>query len=822
MCGLIALVVAIAWLLPGTTRGVADDPSAADYFEKQIRPLFVEKCHKCHGTGKIRGGLSLAGRDLLLKGGDSGAAAVPGKPKESLLVEAVEHRGELKMPPNGKLSATEIDHLKHWIEVGLPWPDARVTSPAPPAPGSVARPIDGDTSRAWWSFQPVRRADPPAVKDTAWPRSEIDRFILAGLEASGLKPAMPADKRTLLRRATFDLTGLPPTPEEVDAFLADESPDAFARVVDRLLASPHYGERWGRHWLDVVRYADARDLIQLPAESDFREAWRYRDWVVEAFNRDMPYAEFVRYQIAGDLLPPTRPGGINTDGLVATGMLAIADFVPGDVDKDQMIADYVNDEIDVVGRAFLGLTDRLRPLPRPQVRPDLHRGLLLAGGNLLQHPPDPRARCRATLHSSAYRSCRRTSWRESGARRRRQATAGGAGAAVPDSVDRAYIAHLKRLVTEQTARYLVAACEYRNDDRVGETPAGRTGETAEAPRGLAGRVGRFPRQGREAAAAAFTRPCATRRPASWTDPLSPGLPASCSGSAACRAHEASPPIRPRSRVWPRACVLRFRADDPQLADRLRRPGHCSGRTGPGCRRTPGRQARQRSRQGDRHDQRTCQGRTTVRRPCPARSTAHGALDRQPVRRLPGREDGRASQRLLGWEDSDVGKHGLSLMPEPGGPLAGDPSEQRPVGRHRRCTRRPTGSRSSASPGARTARPCIATAWRPVRRKGIDAVSSDPAIKALHLGGPGSGSSPRFRGDIAEVRVYDRQLDDAGRKRVETELHGPGSNRPTRNRCRETPSPNSSKSCSPPGGLSGWRRTHGGACSPPRSVRAWTI
>ena len=172
-------------------------------------------------SGKLRGGLSLARRDLLLKGGDSGSAAMPGKPKESLLVEAVEHRGELKMPPDGKLSATEIDHLRRWIEIGLPWPDAPATSPAKPATGSTGKSTDADEARAWWSFRPLRRADPPAVKDSAWPRSAIDRFILAGLEAKGLRPTPPADRRTLLRRATFDLTGLPPTPEEIDAFLAD-------------------------------------------------------------------------------------------------------------------------------------------------------------------------------------------------------------------------------------------------------------------------------------------------------------------------------------------------------------------------------------------------------------------------------------------------------------------------------------------------------------------------------------------------------------------------------------------------------------------------
>ena len=161
-----------------------------------------------------------------------------------------------------------------------------------------------EEKRRFWSFQPVKAVPVPAVQDESWPRTPVDRFILAGLEEKGLAHAPPAEKRTLIRRATFDLIGLPPTPSEIEEFLADDAPDAFARVVDRLLASPYYGERWGRHWLDTVRYADARDLIQLPAESDFREAWRYRDWVVEAFNHDLPYTEFLRAQIAGDLLPP--------------------------------------------------------------------------------------------------------------------------------------------------------------------------------------------------------------------------------------------------------------------------------------------------------------------------------------------------------------------------------------------------------------------------------------------------------------------------------------------------------------------------------------
>ena len=216
--------------------------------------------------------------------------------------------------------------------------------------------LAAEDDATFWSFRAVPAVKPPVTSEKSWVQSPVDQFILARLEERGLNPAPGADRRTLLRRATFDLTGLPPTPAEIDDFLADDSPAAFANVVDRLLESPGYGERWGRHWLDVVRYADARDLIQLPAESDFREAWRYRDWVVTAFNRDFPYDQFIRQQIAGDLLQPKDMSQIDAEALVATGMLAIADFVPGDVDKQQMIADYVNDQIDVVGRSILGLT----------------------------------------------------------------------------------------------------------------------------------------------------------------------------------------------------------------------------------------------------------------------------------------------------------------------------------------------------------------------------------------------------------------------------------------------------------------------------------
>ena len=214
---------------------------------------------------------------------------------------------------------------------------------------------EGERS-TFWSFQPLQKLIPPAVHPDTTVGTPVDAFILNKLENRGLIPSPGADRRTLIRRATFDLTGLPPTREEVDAFLADDSPGAFVNVVERLLASLSYGERWGRHWLDVVRYADASDLIQLPIESDFREAWRYRDWVIASFNNDLPYDQFIRMQIAGDILQPVEKSQIDADALVATGMLSLADFVPGDVDKQQMIADYVNDQIDVVGRADRGLT----------------------------------------------------------------------------------------------------------------------------------------------------------------------------------------------------------------------------------------------------------------------------------------------------------------------------------------------------------------------------------------------------------------------------------------------------------------------------------
>ncbi len=335
------------FLLAAAARASAE-PNGDEFFEKNVRPLLVERCFKCHGGEKTRGSLKLTSRQAVLQGGDNGPAAVPGKPGDSLLIKAVHWSDTLKMPKDKPLSEKEIAVLTRWVEIGLPYP-------AGAAANSGGFHIT-DEQRQFWAFRPVHVVPPPAVKNTAWPRSDLDRYILAALEAKGLKPAAPADKRTLLRRATFDLTGLPPTPEEIDAFLKDESPNAFEKVVDRLLASPAYGERWGRHWLDLARYTDSFDsrILTTGKEMDCQDAWRYRDWVIDAFNRDLPYDQFVRDQIAGDLLP--GKDGINRQGIIATGFLAIGNWGGGDADKDKLLTDIADDQVDVTSRTFLGLT----------------------------------------------------------------------------------------------------------------------------------------------------------------------------------------------------------------------------------------------------------------------------------------------------------------------------------------------------------------------------------------------------------------------------------------------------------------------------------
>jgi hypothetical protein len=340
-----ALVLALLAIVPAGAAG--QSPAEIEFFEKKVRPVLVEHCYKCHSTaaGKSKGGLLLDSRDGLRKGGDSGPAVVPGKPEEGLLLRAVRYTdADLRMPPKGKLPSAVVADLEKWIAGGAPDPRSASIALTPPR-----------TPREHWAFQPVTPPAVPEVKNSAWVRTSVDRFILARLEQRGLSPAPSADRRTLLRRVTFDLTGLPPTSEEIDAFLADTSPDAFARVVDRLLASPAYGERLGRHWLDVVRYADtAGETADFPAP----HAWRYRNYVIAAFNADRPYDQFLREQIAGDVLasrlPPGAPPERRAELLTATGYLAIARRFGFDIAQDHYLT--IEDTIDVLGKSVLGLT----------------------------------------------------------------------------------------------------------------------------------------------------------------------------------------------------------------------------------------------------------------------------------------------------------------------------------------------------------------------------------------------------------------------------------------------------------------------------------
>ncbi|MEO8369637.1 MAG: PSD1 and planctomycete cytochrome C domain-containing protein [Candidatus Solibacter sp.] len=317
----------LACLLGGSA--VAAD---SDFFEAKVRPVLAANCYGCH-TDTQMGGLRLDSAEGLRKGGKSGAPVVAGKPDDSLLIQAIRQtHPRLKMPPGGKLKPAEIEAIAEWVKAGAVWP----TGPAPVVSKTPEYVITSQ-QRAFWSFQKVRKPAVPVVKSAARVQSPIDNFVFAKLEAQGLKPARPADKRILIRRATFDLTGLPPTAEEVDGFLADGSPGAFAKVVDRLLASPQYGERWGRYWLDVARYSD--DKLNSTQEEPYPNAYRYRDWVIAAFNSDLPYDTFVKAQIAGDMLESKDP----LQYLPALGYYSLS-------------PEMQDERVDATTRGFLGLT----------------------------------------------------------------------------------------------------------------------------------------------------------------------------------------------------------------------------------------------------------------------------------------------------------------------------------------------------------------------------------------------------------------------------------------------------------------------------------
>ena len=337
--------VVLASLAVATAR--ADD--GVVFFEAKVLPVLQQRCYECHShEKKIKGGLALDLRKGWETGGDNGPAIVPGQPEKSLLVKAVRYTdADVEMPPKGKLAADEIAVLEKWVAMGAP--DPRV---AASVATTKARTIDIEQGRKFWAFQPVTDPKVPEVRDEAWPLDPVDRFILTKLESVSLCPAADADLHTWLRRVSFDLTGLPPTPEDIASFITDTSPQAHERVVDRLLGSKAFGERWARHWLDLTGYAD-----QIGTSNNvFAEhAWRYRDYVISAFNADKPFDRFIREQIAGDLLP-LGSAEERAAAITATGFLVLGDVEIVAVDKLKMEIDLVDQQVSKVGTAFFGMT----------------------------------------------------------------------------------------------------------------------------------------------------------------------------------------------------------------------------------------------------------------------------------------------------------------------------------------------------------------------------------------------------------------------------------------------------------------------------------
>ncbi len=333
------------------------NPAGDAFFEKKIRPLLSSQCFKCHSASatKLKGNLFLDSLAGAMKGGDTGPAVVPGDPAKSLLIEAVSYTNDdLKMPPRTRLPESAVADLKQWVKMGAPWP-GQVAGAVELVPAGPPRlpPANYDKLRkTHWAWQPLTSPQTPTVRDSAWPHGDIDHFILAKLEQNGLHPVADADKASIIRRATFDLTGLPPTPQAIDAFVKDTSADAFANVVDRLLASTAFGERWGRHWLDVVRYADSTGSSR---NFPYEFAWRYRDYVIDSFNQDKPYNQFVAEQIAGDQLPYKTPEQHNQQ-LIATGFLAIGVKDLNEKDHAKFVMDNVDEQIDTTSRSILALT----------------------------------------------------------------------------------------------------------------------------------------------------------------------------------------------------------------------------------------------------------------------------------------------------------------------------------------------------------------------------------------------------------------------------------------------------------------------------------
>ena len=361
--GLILLTATLA-SISSAAYGWADEkhsPEQIEFFEKEIQPILVQHCLKCHGgKGSPKGDLSLISRQGILKGGETGPAVSLASPRESLLIAAINY-ADYEMPPTGKLPQATIDALTKWVEMGLPWNAAGTIEYANDDHGP---PPVNDQTKSFWSFQPVARPEIPKVRNSQWVQTPIDAFVLNGLEQADLHPSARATKTALLRRAYYDLTGLPPSPQEVKAFLADQTPDAFERVVDHLLESPHYGERWGRHWLDLVRYAETNSYER---DGDKPYVWRYRDYAIRSFNEDKPYDQFIKEQIAGDELDP-----VTSASVIATGYYRLGIWQDEPVDSQQELFEDLDDLVRTTSEVYLGLTvgcarchdHKLDPIPQ--------------------------------------------------------------------------------------------------------------------------------------------------------------------------------------------------------------------------------------------------------------------------------------------------------------------------------------------------------------------------------------------------------------------------------------------------------------------------
>ena len=354
MLGLAGLLIAILSLGPPRLAAAAAAPTAEqlEFFEAQVRPLFAEHCYQCHSSKAtpVFAKLYLDSSEGLKRGSESGPVVVAGKPDKSRLIQAV--RGEMpQMPPTGKLAAEKIATLVKWVEMGAPWREEQ----SQPSAGPTSA-FDLEARReAHWAWQPVRPSTPPSVKTREWPLNDVDRFVLAKLEAEGLTPAKEADRHTLLRRLSFALTGLPPTPAEVAAFVNDRSPRAYEQLVDRLLDSPHFGERWARHWMDLVRYSESHGS---EGDPDVPFAWRYRDYLIRALNQDIPYDQLLREQIAGDLLnePRWSPDGKTNESMLGPAHFRMVEHAFQPVEPWEDRVKWTDNQIDVFSKAFQGLT----------------------------------------------------------------------------------------------------------------------------------------------------------------------------------------------------------------------------------------------------------------------------------------------------------------------------------------------------------------------------------------------------------------------------------------------------------------------------------